>query len=307
MGLFNFYTNKDYVKNSNKIVDELTKVRELMRKNKVGEDKEVGRLINTIIIEIQSDIDKKLDKKTSSNYSSIDARVFSLIGMLKDDIAQSAHSVLEEHVKLIKALITIDRRIGKHPISEDAVKDQDAIAMFKGLIYDTLDRKVVLKTNYDKFVKQATRLEDGDARLGRLAVEAGECKREISVLDKQLETYRDNYNAYCAKDSIKRYGNMFAVISKHELDTITLEKEAMAIQVAAEKNSDRNKEALNIVAATEKTIGLTSSGNDTAFDFFEEVSAKKMENVMGDVDNASVTKSNKSADEKLWAELNKND
>lgn len=307
MGLFNFYTNKDYVKNSNKIVDELTQVRELMRKNKVGEDKEVGRLINNVIIEIQSDIDKKLDKKSSSNYTSIDARVFSLIGMLKDDIAQSAHSVLEEHVKLIKALITIDRRIGKHPISPEAVKDQDAIAMFKGLIYDTLDKKIELKTKYDKYVKQATRLEDGDARLGKIAVEASECKREISVLDKQLETYRDNYNAYCAKDSIKRYGNMFAVISKHELDTITLEKEAMAIQVAAEKNSDRNKEALNIVAATEKTIGLTSSGSDTAFDFFEEVSAKKMENVMGDVDNAVVTKSNKSTDEKLWAELNKND
>lgn len=307
MGLFNFYTNKDYVKNSNKIVDELTQVRELMRKNKVGEDKEVGRLINNVIIEIQSDIDKKLDKKSSSNYTSIDARVFSLIGMLKDDIAQSAHSVLEEHVKLIKALITIDRRIGKHPISPEEVKDQDAIAMFKGLIYDTLDKKIELKTKYDKYVKQATRLEDGDARLGKIAVEASECKREISVLDKQLETYRDNYNAYCAKDSIKRYGNMFAVISKHELDTITLEKEAMAIQVAAEKNSDRNKEALNIVAATEKTIGLTSSGSDTAFDFFEEVSAKKMENVMGDVDNAVVTKSNKSTDEKLWAELNKND
>ncbi len=300
MGLFG-YNQTDYAKNSAKFNDKLMRILEIASVNKMGTD--ANSIINAIMMNIDRDTSYPKGAK-GKDVEAIDARIDGLLDEMSKDVQKASLARLCSHATMALNAVTRARRFGMEYLTPQEIKAEQVMGECKALIRDALKEKGAIVEKQEALMKKSERLPDGHPDLEILAEDWEDLEHEKKSLEANIEVYRNRHDANLAVIDVDKRSAAYKALPEKIVDVKEFDKMASDLMRVA---VDEANYVDTIVEKSEDALKDVDGGrrsSNAGRSAFHSIRAARQENAMeNDIENATVEKSNFSANNPFASKL----
>lgn len=300
MGLFG-YNQTDYAKNSAKFNDKLMRILEIASVNKMGTD--ANSIINAIMMNIDRDTSYPKGAK-GKDVEAIDARIDGLLDEMSKDVQKASLARLCSHATMALNAVTRARRFGMEYLTPQEIKAEQVMGECKALIRDALKEKGAIIEKQEALMKKGEKLPDGHPDLEIIAEDWEDLEHEKKSLEANIEVYRNRHDANLAVIDVTKRGSAYKALPEKIVDVKEFDKMASDLMRAA---ADEAEYVGTITEKSEDVLKDVDGGrrsSNASRSAFHSIRAARQENAMeNDIENATVEKSNFSANNPFASKL----
>ena len=149
MGLFG-YNQKDYAKNTAAFKTQIVSLME-----KLSGEFGVGKILDAARSSL--DFYRYPNKANGKELEAVDKRIQSLIDSLFRDVQQKNPAMASEHAKMLLSAVEDSRQYGKEAFNAEDLKAAEQLAVYRGRIFNDLNKKGEIEKQKAKLIEQAKR------------------------------------------------------------------------------------------------------------------------------------------------------
>ena len=149
MGLFG-YNQKEYAKNTAAFKTQIVSLME-----KLSGEFGVGKILDAARSSL--DFYRYPNKANGKELEAVDKRIQSLIDSLFRDVQQKNPAMASEHAKMLLSAVEDSRQYGKEAFNAEDLKAAEQLAVYRGRIFNDLNKKGEIEKQKAKLIEQAKR------------------------------------------------------------------------------------------------------------------------------------------------------